>query len=296
MRYYQSMKRPFPAVVFLITWLCVGPITAADSSSADLAIDRLKQRVNEGDKSALLEASHVPAELAIPWLAHFLQNSPEASPEYQAAREAMLQNPGTTNYLRERLAKTADGKGVDAEAFVILGRLASADAPALVAPFLFDFVVHKRSGDQLADCNGLSAARSLGMMRLADAPTDKHPGTYNFADFLGWQKWAIRKGFVPPSTQPNVPRWLMNLGGASPPPTAVELPSNPHTFTPPTSTPSKASTAPTPQSNVAQVSTSTPTVAESSSPVTERKSRAWPWVVGTVALVVMALMVKRQRK
>lgn len=75
------------------------------------------------------------------------------------------------------------------------------------------------------------------------------------------------------------------LGGSEPP--ALQPSATPEAATPAPSTPVATSTP--------ALSSPVPAVAESPAPMVERKSPAWPWVVGILALIVIVAVVLKRR-
>jgi len=278
MRYYTQL------IISLFVSLFAQKVGAEDNISAEQKIDHVWRRVDKGENSALLELATMPASITIPLLSNVLRNSKKGSQKYGSAREAIIQNPETTNYFRERLAEAEKRGGVDEDAFEILGKFASTDGPVLVAPYLFSRNTYKGTGDELARDTIVCAAQSLGEMGLANAPTNKHPGAYKGADILAWQKWAISKGLVPVATKTHIPQWLADLDASASHPPAVESPAAADT-----------STQPTPLPTTAQATRPSPTTAENPAPVVERRSAMWPWVVGSAALIaIVARLFKRR--
>jgi hypothetical protein len=189
----------------LLAGLFCSSYADSDKDKAD-NLRTIKTRVLQGHDEALLEAATLPAEIAIPFLHKYIHaNREKKGSRFTAARSALLRIPHYEKYYADRLAAATAAKGVDEEAFETLAVIDTPECAAVVAPYLFDFYVHKGHGDMLADINGISAAQALGAMTIADAPTTKHPGTYQSKDYIAWQEWAIRKGFVPKSSKVGVP-------------------------------------------------------------------------------------------
>jgi hypothetical protein len=221
-------------LVFLL-FICTrqsGATEAATQNEIENAkLSEISRRVSSGDYNALFEAAKLPAPVAVPYISKWAGWGPGPRPQSdQAARAALRQVNGYAAYLRDDVAKASAGGIVPVYDFIIMEQIATPEAAAVVASYLFDFkTTMPPDGDLLGDSNVGEAMLSLVRMKLPDAPS-MAPGMLNSAELIAWQKWAIAKGYVPKdwSSRVGAPAWMLKMEAWKPPtptPLATKSPS-----------------------------------------------------------------------
>lgn len=161
-------------------------------------LNNLSRRVEAGDYAALEETAKLPAAVAIRYLMMWLRW------DYNLARTDALKSafraiPGYADYLAKALAdETADNPNAE-RAFEALELIATPEAAAVVAPYLFDHKKRVGGGNSSRDeWNIENAAFTLSAMGLPDGPTHRPALIDPSSDLIvAWQLWALQKGYVP---------------------------------------------------------------------------------------------------
>ncbi len=183
------------------------------ASPAQKAIlNSVSKRVYSGDVNAMREAAKLPPAVALPYL-YVWTDSSNTSQGKDAAVAALRDVQGYADYLKLDIAKGIAQGGVPGDDFEILGLIATPEAAAVAAPYLFDAKIYIEDNDGTWDNACGAAILALISMNLPGAPkgTSPVPGYWNSAVLVEWQKWAIEKGYVPKDwiSRVGAPAWLL---------------------------------------------------------------------------------------
>ena len=171
------------------------------SAAFDLKRTELGQRIDDGDFAAFNDVAELPASVAIPFLWWYARLA--AHPARNAARAALKKVHGYAPFFRTKLAEATAKRGVDETSFEILSVIATPEAVAVVAPYLFDYTTCPSVDPQFSSVNAISAALALGRMKLANAPSPEEPNKVD--DVVDWQMWAVKHDLVPKE-------WILRVG------------------------------------------------------------------------------------
>jgi hypothetical protein len=209
--------------------ICLGQPTPSQSPSPTQAQEELltttTQRVRSGDYKALFEAAKLPPEIAIPYISYWGTDRVGPRAPSDIVRAALIQVHGYADYIKADIAKAGavapPYKGmVPWYDFEILSLIATHEAAAIVAPYLFDFQMRGEPpapgsfcGTCTLDANCDGAVLSLELMNWGDAPAGEFSQMDNSAILIAWQKWAISKGYVPKdwSSKVQAPAWMLQM-------------------------------------------------------------------------------------
>ena len=266
------------------------PELARDAAEAELRV--ISKRIDNGNYDAFFDAAKLPHSVAIPFLFEWASFPGDDRKKGEAAVRALKKVQGYAETYRKDLAEATRLGGVNDEAFEILSMIGTDEAAAVVAPYLFDFTMVQPRGDLKGSISAYSASVALVRMKIAGAPAGDGDGLHDFNDIVSWQKWAIARSFVPKD-------WNSRVGL---PDNIRKLNDMMHSVAP---QPAAAPTDPVTPAISESANTTHPS--ESAIPPAqaqphpsalspERKSSVWPWVVGILALAVIAILIGRRRK
>ena len=164
-----------------------------------------RQHAVQPEPVGLYNIDRVPAAASVAYLEKAVQVYGWDLPSARAARQAMKQVKDYPKYFSQRLAWARQGELIDYTAFDDLSSIATREAAAVVAPYLFDFGSTGR-GDILGDVYALAAARSLQAMHLEGTPPmSGRPEEVRMNDLVTLQRWAVETGLVPVIYRPGIP-------------------------------------------------------------------------------------------
>jgi hypothetical protein len=246
----------------------------------------LHHRIEAGDYTALADAASMPAGVSIPYLWWYADQA--SHPAREPARAALKNVRGYEGYFVTKLGAASASGGVDEQSFEILSVIGTHEAAAVVAPYLFDFTTTDAGSDTLSSIAAVSAAISLGGMKLPGAAVQGDQKFCNADDVVAWQKWAVAQGMVPKEWSSRVgnDKVLRQLRAVE----EAELVQSRHPSTPKVIHPSSERSSP-------PIDTAFPssTVARSPAPLLERSALVWPWIAGLVALIVIVAVAMARR-
>lgn len=278
-------------VLFNLTVLAQPATSVSPSQKA--VLDGITGRVRAGDYNALNDAATLPTSIAVPYLQFWTapRNGPQLS---QAAGAALSNVQGFADYFRQDMDKTVAQGGIPGDDFLTLGCIATPEAAAVAAPYLFDPRLITLNKGEPPDTIAGWAETTLEQMKLPDAPK-LEAATSSSVALVAWQKWAIVKGFVPQSWNSRVgaPAWMLRMDAWKPPAPvtiAVKSPLQPTQTAIPS--PSIASSSSAPSNTPSPSPSPAPSVAETTLP----KSTFTVWVSVVLILLVISAVVVVLRK
>jgi len=166
----------------------------------------LERRVKQRDFSALADARKLPPETGIQFLLEQARFDPSDPDRRDRALLELRHVHGVKGFFEQRLATKDEYRRDPTRLFAALTAIGNDEAAEILAPYLFDFTI---GNEREATAFNISAAVALGGMRLPDTPTTKRPSRYGLEDLIGWQKWAIKRQFVPATwtSRIGLPEW-----------------------------------------------------------------------------------------
>jgi len=250
--------------------------------SLDAKMQKIGERVANGDYTAFSDATKLPTATAIQFLYILYNRSGKTDPTRdEAAIDALRSVPGYADYFQQNMATmTAHGE-VPVSDFEILKLIGTPEAASVIAPYLFDFKTTSPPDRDLAgESNVGDALWALKQMNLPDAPKTPSEAS-NSVVLVAWQRWAIEKGFVPKewSSRIGAPAWLLRMDAMEKVPFAAKSPQS----TRPVSSPFlAAATAPVPTNS------SSPTAGRSAEE-TKSPGQTSGMLIATGLLVVLII-------
>ncbi len=187
-------------------------LQAQFSSDTDASqLKAIATRVNDGEKEALLEASKLQPDVAVPFLKQYIKLYNIDRDRDAVVIMALRNMSGSIAYLNHRLSEATAKGAVDTEAFALLSVIGTEQAATIAAPYLFDFTTTPGDGHILCEVNALSATLALSAMQLDNGATSGTLSSVRSKDILAWQQWAINRGLASRDAQPGVPDWISEL-------------------------------------------------------------------------------------
>lgn len=282
-------------VIVMVFGLLVCSANCSGDQAVDLANDKLKAHqiwdrvMNHGDDAALYEASALAAPTVVRMLSILALDRTTDPKRAAIALDVLRKVPGSAEYLGDKLSEATKKGTVDVSSFRILGMIATPEAVAVVAPYVFDFTSTSGRGDVTGDTNAFTAARTLGRMNLRNSPMQMQPNLYQSKEYIAWQTWAVDQGLVPAEWRERIGKdpLLKEIQAME---SDIQLHPAPQATKPArTATPLRAvPTVPEPRK----------ASEKSATPQSERERSKWPWVLGVAvgATLLMVLLARLLRK